>query len=107
MHLDQDNPTHRALVAAVVAALITFAGWGVWMSVAAIVGAIGWVADTIGGWLLATSTKMTNVHTTIAWIAFACGAVAGTILGLGVRVDRLWDRLAPKKTPVEEHPSGA
>jgi len=105
MNFDQKDPTHRTVVALLVAALITFAVWGVWMSLGFVLGAVGWLASKVGAGLLATSTQMTAVHANVAWIALGCGVIAGTILGFSIRVDRFWDRLAKRKPPVEERPS--
>ncbi len=105
MKFDQTDPTHRILFALGVAALITFAVWGVWMSLGFVLGAAGWLASKIGEGLLAVSSKMSAVHVNVAWVALGCGAILGTIIGFSLRVDRLWDRFAKGKRPVEERPS--
>ena len=105
MKFDQKAPTHRTVVAILVAGLITFAVWGVWMSLGFVIGAIGWVASKIGAGLLAASTKMTAVHVNVAWIALACGAVVGTIIGFSLRIDRIWDRFAKGKRSAEDRPT--
>ncbi len=105
MKFDQHNPAHRAVFALLVAALITFVVWGVWMSLGFLIGAIGWLVSKIGAGLLAASTKMNAVHVNVAWIALGCGVIVGTIIGFSLRIDRLWDRFAKKKPPVEESSS--
>jgi hypothetical protein len=105
MKFDQHDPTHRAAFAVLVAALITFVVWGVWMSLGFVIGAVGWLASKIGAGLLAASTKMTAVHVTVAWIALSCGVIIGTIIGFSLRIDRLWDRFAKRKRSVEERPT--
>lgn len=102
MTLDQENPTHRVLVALMVAAFITFVVWGVWMSIGFILGAIGWLASTVGGWLTSASATMTNVHANVAYIALGCGAIVGAVLGFSIRVDRFWARLSRSKRAAEE-----
>ena len=69
MKFDQTDPTHRTVVALLAAALITFAVWGVWMSVGFLIGAAGWLASKIGAGLLAVAAKMTATHMNVAWIA--------------------------------------
>jgi hypothetical protein len=44
--------------------------------------------------LLATMRAMWSVHEVVAWIGLACGLVVGAILGLDLRVDRLWSRIS-------------
>jgi len=105
MKFDQTDPTHRVVFALGVAALITFAVWGVWMSLGFVIGAVGWLANWIGEGLLAASAKMNAVHVNVAWIALGCGAIVGTIIGFSLRVDRLWDRFAKRKSSAEERPS--
>ena len=104
MTFDQENPTHRIVVAIIVAGLITFAVWGIWMSVGFILGAFGWLLSTIGGWLTAASGTMTNVHANVAYIALGCGAIAGMIIGFSTRVDKLWGRLSKDKPQAEQTP---
>jgi len=105
MKFDQQNPTHRAVVALGVAVLITFAVWGVWMSLGFLFGALGWVGSKIGGGLTAVAIKMNAVHVNIAWTALGCGAIVGAIVGFNLRVDRLWERFAKKEREVEQSPS--
>ena len=105
MKFDQKDPTHRTCVALLVAALITFAVWGVWMSLGFVIGAVGWLTSKIGAGLLAASATMSNVHVNVAWIALGCGAIVGTIIGFSIRFDRLWDRWAKGRRSAGERPS--
>lgn len=105
MKFDQTDPVHRIGFAIAVAALITFAVWAAWMSIGFVLGAIGWVASKIGGGLLAASGKMSAVHVNVAWVALGGGVIVGTIIGFSLRVDRLWERFAKRKPPVEENPT--
>ncbi len=105
MKFDQGNPTHRTVVALLVAALITFAVWGAWMSLGFLIGAFGWLASKIGAGLLAAAAKMNAVHINVAWIALGCGVIVGTIIGFNLRIDRLWDRFAKGKRSAGERPS--
>ena len=102
MKLDQENPTHRIVVALLITALVTFAVWGVWMSLGFLIGAVGWVASKIGAGLLAAASKMRAVHGSVAWIALGCGAIVGTIIGFNLRIDRLSDRFVKGKRSIEE-----
>lgn len=102
MQYEQENPAHRAVFALLVAGLIAFAVWGVWMLLSLAIGAVGWLVSTVGNWLLTGSDKMGAIHTNVAWIALACGAVVGTVIGFNIRVDRLWGRVTGKKQTVEE-----
>ncbi len=105
MQFDQQNPTHRALFALAVAALVTFVVWGVWMSLGFILGAVGWLLSTVGSWLHTASTTMTGIHAEVALIGLGCGAIVGTVVGFSVRVDRLWERLVKqRKQSVKEAP---
>ncbi|NIL99415.1 MAG: hypothetical protein GTN89_00265 [Acidobacteria bacterium] len=102
MTFDQENPTHRFLMALAIAGLLTFAVWGLWMSIGFILGALGWLASTVGGWLTSASNGMTNIHANVAYVALGCGAVVGAIIGFSVRVDKLWERLSKGKSQAEE-----
>jgi hypothetical protein len=99
--LDQENPTHRVLVALIVTGVVTFSVWGVWMTVGFVIGGTGWVFDKLGSGLLATMRAMWSVDGTVAWIGLACGAVIGMIFGLNPRVDRVWNRIS-RSGPVRE-----
>lgn len=101
MQFDQENPTHRAVVALLMAGLITFALWGVWMSLGFIIGVTGWLAQTIGTFFLSVSSRMTAAHVTVAWVGLACGVIFGSIIGFSIRVDRLWEKLGKGKKPID------
>lgn len=97
MKLDQSNPTHRVLMAVLITGVVTFAVWGVWMSLGAVFGATGWVFARLGGIFLRAMNGITAVHGIVAWIGFGCGAVFGIIVGFNVRADRLWARLSRRE----------
>jgi hypothetical protein len=103
LKFDQTNPTHRLLMAVAAAALVTFVVWGVWMSLGAVFGGLGWVFSQLGDMCLWVMDQVTAVHGVVAWIALGCGVVVGVILGLNVRVDRFWSRLSRRPPQVSEN----
>lgn len=90
--LDQEDPTHRAAFALIVVALTTFMIWGLWTSIAFVIGAAGWLAETFGGWMTALSGQMLAVHMIVAWVAIGGGAILGAIVAFNIPLDRLTRR---------------
>lgn len=101
---DQSNPTHCVLVGLLIAGIVTFGVWSVWMSIGAVLGALGWVFSKLGQSFLWAMNGIMAVHATVAWIGLGCGVVLGALVGFNVQADRLWARLSGNGRPAEEKP---
>jgi len=103
MKLKRSDRTQRALVALAAAVLVTLVGWGAWMAVAFVVGAVGWVLSSVGGFFQSTMNGMLSVRTIVFWVAVGSGALLAGLIGFDVSLDRFRGK-ARRSDPLSDNP---